>query len=93
METTGISLLLDLHDCKSPALDNQAVLEELVQSALQFAGFEMVDQVSHRFPSRAAVIVCVLRDACATLWARPETGFVSADIYAKIGRASCRERV
>ena len=82
MPTVGIILLLDLYDCKSPAINNVAVLDQLFVSALQFAGFEVVDQLAQHFPSQGAVVVCVLRDAHASLRAWPESGFVSADVYA-----------
>jgi S-adenosylmethionine/arginine decarboxylase-like enzyme len=82
MQTAGITLLLDLYDCKSPAINSEAVLEQLFVSALQFAGFEVVDQLSHHFPSQGAAVVCVLRDAHASLRAWPVSGFVSADVYA-----------
>lgn len=82
METSGITLLLDLYDCKSPALNNPAVLEELFVSALQFAGFELVDQCAHHFPKQGLTFVCILRQSHATLHTWPEAGFVAADVYA-----------
>ncbi|MCI0476786.1 MAG: S-adenosylmethionine decarboxylase [Anaerolineales bacterium] len=80
MQTAGITLLLDLYDCKSPALNNEAVLEQLLVSALQFAGLEVVEQVSHRFPSQGAVVICILRDAYAALQVLPGAGLVAADV-------------
>ena len=82
MQTVGITLLLDLYDCKSPAINNAEALDQLFVSALQLAGFEVVDQLAQHFPSQGAVVVCVLRDAHASLRAWPEAGFVSADVYA-----------
>ena len=82
MQTTGISLLLDLYDCKSPALNNEALLEQLFVSALQFAGFELVDQCAHQFPKQGITFVCILRQSHATLHTWPEASFVAADVYA-----------
>jgi S-adenosylmethionine decarboxylase len=82
MQTIGITLLLDLYDCKSPALNNAAVLEQLFVSALQLAGFELVDQCMHQFPKQGITFGCILRQAHATLHTWPESGFVSADVYA-----------
>lgn len=76
----GITLLLDLYDCQSPALNNEALLEQLLVSALQFAGLEVVDQSSHRFPGQGAVVICVLRDAYAALHVLPGAGTVAADV-------------
>ncbi len=80
MQTAGITLLLDLYDCKSPALNNEGVLEQVLVSALQFAGLEVVEQVSHRFPGQGAVVICILRDAYAALQVLPSAGLVAADV-------------
>jgi S-adenosylmethionine decarboxylase len=82
MQTMGITLLLDLYDCKSPALNNAAVLEQLFVSALQLAGFEIVDQCAHQFPKQGITFVYILRQSHATLHTWPEAGFVAADVYA-----------
>jgi len=49
MQTAGITLLLDLYECKSPAINNAEVLDQLFVSALQLAGFEVVT-VDATFP-------------------------------------------
>jgi S-adenosylmethionine/arginine decarboxylase-like enzyme len=82
MQTSGISLLLDLYDCKSPAIHNEAVLEQLCVSALQFAGFEVVDQLAHRFPKQGIMVICILHQAHASLHAQPAAGVVTAEVYA-----------
>ncbi len=81
MQTTGISLLLDLHDCRSPALSNEGVLEQLFAAALQFAGFEAVDHLTHCFPNQGTTFIYVLRQSHAMLHTWPESGFVSVDVY------------
>jgi S-adenosylmethionine decarboxylase proenzyme len=81
MQTTGISLLLDLYDCQSLALSNDAVLEELVVSALQFGGFEAVDHLSHKFPNQGTTHIFILQQSHATLHTWPESNFVSVDVY------------
>ncbi|MEW5720193.1 MAG: adenosylmethionine decarboxylase [Chloroflexota bacterium] len=83
MQTTGITLLLDLYDCKSPAINSEAVLEQLFVSALQFAGFEMVDQSVHQLPKQGITLVCIMRQSHAALHALPEAGFVAVDVYAE----------
>jgi S-adenosylmethionine/arginine decarboxylase-like enzyme len=82
MSPTGITLLLDLYDCKSPALNNQALLEQILVGALQFAGLEVVEQVAHRFGDQGAVVLCIVRDAHACLRAFPASGFVAAEVSA-----------
>ncbi len=80
MQTTGVSLLLDLYDCKSP-LKNDAVLEELFTGALQFGGFEPIDHVSHQFPGQGTTHIFILKQSHATIHTWPESNFVSVDVY------------
>jgi S-adenosylmethionine/arginine decarboxylase-like enzyme len=75
---SGITLVLDLFECKSPALNNEVLLEQLLVSALQFAGMEVLDQLAHRYPGQGVVVVCVLRDAYAALQVLPSAGLVAA---------------
>jgi S-adenosylmethionine decarboxylase len=82
MQTSGITLLLDLYDCKSPAIHNRSILEQLFVNALQFAGFEVVDQLSHQFPAQGITFVCILRQSHATLHTWPESNYATADVYA-----------
>lgn len=81
MQTSGVSLILDLYDCKSPALANQAILEQLFVDALQFAGFEVIDHLTHHFSNQGITFVYILEQSHATLhtWAGSE--FVSIDVY------------
>ena len=81
MQTTGISLLLDLHHCRSSALSNEDILEQLFAAALQFAGFEAVDHLMHRFPNQGTTFIYVLSQSHAMLHTWPESGFVSIDVY------------
>ncbi|MBM3129030.1 MAG: adenosylmethionine decarboxylase [Chloroflexi bacterium] len=77
---TGLTMLLDLHDCKSPVLGNETMLEQLLVSALQIAGLTVVDQLSHRFPAQGARVLCVLREGHAALHTQPGAGAVAADV-------------
>jgi len=81
MPTSGVSLILDLYDCKSPALANSDILEQLFVDALQFAGFDLVDHLSRHLPNQGTTFVYILKQSHATLhtWAKSE--FVSVDVY------------
>ena len=81
MATAGITLLLDLHECQSLALTNAGLLEQLVVNALQFAGLEVVEQSTRRFP-HGTVVMCILRDAQACLRVLPQAALVAVDVSA-----------
>ncbi len=80
MPTTGVSLLLDLYDCKSP-LTNDAVLEQVFTSAFQFAGLEPVDHLTQKFPPYGTTHIFTLKQAHATVHTWTDNGFVAVDVY------------
>jgi len=81
MQTAGISLLLDLYDCTSAALNNAEQLDQLFMDALQYAGFNSVEHLSHQFPIQGNTFITILSQSHAALHTWPEIGFVSVDIY------------
>ena len=81
MPVPSIHLLLDLYDCRSPALRNAGVLDQIFADALQLAGFEMIDR-SGGLTERSTAQVYVLRQAHAALHTMPDEGYVAADVFA-----------
>lgn len=79
MTTTGITLSLDLHECRSPALGNAELLEQVVVSALQFAGLDVREQLSQRLPGYGVLVLCILGDGYAALHAL-DSAAVVADV-------------
>jgi S-adenosylmethionine decarboxylase len=80
MKTTGITLLLDLYDCKSP-LNNDPVLEQVFSSALEFGGFQPIDHFTHKFYPQGTTHIFVMKQSHATIHAWHETGFVAVDVF------------
>ena len=82
MPNTGITLLLDLYDCQSSALKNDAILEQLFTSALQFGGLEVVDQIGQQLPDQHTTHIFLLKESHATIHTWQENGRVVVDVYA-----------
>jgi S-adenosylmethionine/arginine decarboxylase-like enzyme len=80
MSATGLTLLLDLHECKSPALGNPSLLEELFIGALQFAGLESVDHFSRNLANQGTMQIYQLPRGHAVLYVW-QPNFVSIDLY------------
>ncbi|MBI5035462.1 MAG: adenosylmethionine decarboxylase [Chloroflexi bacterium] len=80
MSTTGVSLLLDLYDCKSPLI-NDAVLEQVFTTALQFAGLEPLDHMTQKFSPHGTTHIFILKQAHATVHTWAAEGFVAIDVY------------
>ncbi len=81
MATPGVSLLLDLYECRSPALGNPALLEEVFIGALQFAGLETVDHSNHNLGNQGTRQIYHLPRGHAVLYVW-QPNFVSIDLYA-----------
>jgi len=81
MYTTGISLLLDLYDCTSPVSHDPDALERVFVEALQSAGFDRIEHLSHQFPVQGMTFITILQQSHAALHTWPESRFVSVDVY------------
>jgi spermidine synthase len=81
MQTSGISLVLDMYDCQSSTLCNESLLTQLFVDALQLAGFFVIDHLSHRFPIQGTTFIYILQQSHAVLHTWPECEFVSIDVY------------
>ena len=89
MPTSGVSLLLDLYDCKSP-LNNDAVLEQLFSSALQFGGLEPLEHLTQKFAPYGTTHIFILKQAHATIHTWAQNGYVAVDVYATGDPAAIR---
>jgi S-adenosylmethionine decarboxylase len=83
MQSTGISLLLDLYDCLSPYLNNADALQQLFAEALHTAGFQVVERLAHRFAEhgQGTTMIFILQQSHAALHTWPESGYISVDVY------------
>jgi S-adenosylmethionine decarboxylase len=81
MQTTGISLLLELCDCAWLASCDDRTLAQLFEEALKIAGFEAVDHLAYRFPGQGVTLIYILRQSHAALHTWPESNYVSVDVY------------
>lgn len=75
MATPGVSLLLDLYECQSPALGKPALLEEVFIGALQFAGLETLDHSNRNLGNQGTMQIYQLPRGHAVLYVWQPTEF------------------
>lgn len=82
LPSSGLELLLDLHECQSDALNNPSALERILSDAALAAGFEVVSRIAHQFDHQGVTLVLILSQSHIALHTWPEEHFAALDVYA-----------
>lgn len=80
--SSGLELLLDLHECQANVLDDPTTLEKILADAASAAGFEVVSQITHQFNHQGVTLVLILSQSHMALHTWPEERFAAVDVYA-----------
>jgi len=82
LASSGLELLLDLHECQANVLNNPSALEKILANAARAAGFEVVSQIAHQFNNQGVTRVLILSQSHLALHTWPEERFATIDLYA-----------
>ena len=79
----GRHLFADLYGINSQQLTNELQLVETLLQALRKAGFNVINQLSHRFPGQQAGVtgIVLLSESHAAFHTYPEHGYMAVDIF------------
>lgn len=79
----GQHLLIDLVGIEPALLTDERQLMQLLLESLQNAGFQVVGQVSHKFPGDNAGVtgVALLSESHAAFHTYPEFGYMALDLF------------
>jgi len=81
LETRGVHLLAEFHDCAAGLLDDQPALEALMLRAVEVAGARVVQTVFHRFAPQGVTGVVVVEESHFSIHTWPEHGYAAVDVY------------
>jgi len=81
METRAKHLLVELHECRLAALDDQEALQLLMQAAARAAGATVIGQAFHRYHPHGVTGVLLLEESHFSLHTWPEAGYAALDFY------------
>ena len=77
----GRHLLLDLHGCPAPLLDDIHALERHLAQAARSAGATVINTTFHRFSPFGVSGVVVIQESHLSIHTWPESGFAAIDIF------------
>lgn len=80
-EATGTHLLLTLRDCSLDVLNDELKLRDLIRTAAEATGAEVLEICSHRFNPQGITALAVLAESHASLHTYPESGVVFWDCF------------
>jgi S-adenosylmethionine decarboxylase proenzyme len=81
VNASGIQLLAELHNCDASVLDDVSKLRELVCSAIETNGFNLVNVTCHHFDPAGVTVVAIISESHVCLHTFPESAHISLDVF------------
>ena len=81
MDTRSRHLLLELHGCDAAALDDAALVKDLLERAVARVGATLLHTVVHQFTPQGVTGVAVLAESHLSIHTWPEAGYAACDFY------------
>ena len=88
MNPLGRHLLAEFHDCESPALNDPARIEALMNEAARLSGATVVQSVFHAFSPHGVSGVVVVEESHLAVHTWPEYRYAAVD-YFSCGEVDC----
>ncbi len=88
MNSLGRHLLAEFYNCESPALNDPARIEELMNEAARLSGATVVQSVFHAFSPHGVSGVVVVEESHLAVHTWPEYSYAAVD-YFSCGEVDC----
>ena len=80
-DTVGKHCILELYDCDSQKLDDEAFLRDTITSAAKQAGATLLQLISHRFEPQGVTGLALLAESHISIHTWPESGYAAVDVF------------
>ncbi len=80
-DTVGKHCILELYDCDSQKLDDEAFLRETITSAAKQAGATLLQLITHRFEPQGVTGLALLAESHISIHTWPESGYAAVDVF------------
>jgi S-adenosylmethionine decarboxylase len=80
-ETVGKHCILELYDCDSAKLDDEAFLRDTITSAAKRAGATLLNLITHRFDPQGVTGLALLAESHISIHTWPESGYAAVDVF------------
>jgi S-adenosylmethionine decarboxylase len=80
-EAVGKHCILELYDCDSTRLDDEAFLRDAITTAARRAGATLLNLITHRFEPQGVTGLALLAESHISIHTWPESGYAAVDVF------------
>lgn len=80
-EAVGKHCILELYDCDSARLDDEAFLRDAITTAARRAGATLLNLITHRFEPQGVTGLALLAESHISIHTWPESGYAAVDVF------------
>jgi S-adenosylmethionine decarboxylase len=80
-ETVGKHCILELYNCDSAKLDDEAFLRDTITTAAKRAGATLLNLITHRFEPQGVTGLALLAESHISIHTWPESGYAAVDVF------------
>ncbi|MFH1418441.1 MAG: adenosylmethionine decarboxylase [Planctomycetota bacterium] len=91
MEATGTHCILELYDCPSHLLDDEAFVTRTLREAVNQGMATLLGEVSHKFHPQGVTALALIAESHVAIHTWPECGYVAVDVFTCGDRASAEK--
>ena len=80
-EMVGKHCILELYNCDSAKLDDEAFLRNAITTAAKRAGATLLNLITHRFDPQGVTGLALLAESHISIHTWPESGYAAVDVF------------
>ncbi|MFN7632965.1 MAG: adenosylmethionine decarboxylase [Cyanobacteriota bacterium] len=80
-DMVGKHCILELYNCDSAKLDDEAFLRDTITSAAKRAGATLLHLITHRFDPQGVTGLALLAESHISIHTWPESGYAAVDVF------------
>ena len=80
-DTVGKHCILELYNCNSEKLDDEAFLRNAITTAAKRAGATLLNLITHRFEPQGVTGLALLAESHISIHTWPESGYAAVDVF------------
>ena len=80
-DAVGKHCILELYNCDSSRLDDEAFLRDTITTAAKRAGATLLNLITHRFEPQGVTGLALLAESHISIHTWPESGYAAVDVF------------
>ncbi|MEB3266780.1 MAG: adenosylmethionine decarboxylase [Cyanobacteriota bacterium] len=80
-DAVGKHCILELYDCDSSRLNDEAFLRDTITTAAKRAGATLLNLITHRFEPQGVTGLALLAESHISIHTWPESGYAAVDVF------------